>query len=574
MDTLKLIAFTFIIIFSACNSSLFASSTDKLTSYEAKGNLESPNPVDCVSIDKLSNRMNPVDIFIGLRKCMTTESYANAAELYYAGMAYGYYDTLRVSDKTAHQAISVLRLDVFGSLSQEALNDFQTALTTISEDNRKICTSLESIGKPKYKPIYMIQHGMGVFTGTNNNDGLVKGFNTKVSWRDTLATIANCGDRATKLIKVNTYFEKGEEIWFKSHWGDQLVKEADSKTFRPLRGGWGVDASKVFYTEEFVNGANPDTFEVIDFNTGKDDSNVYRAGTKCEICDADTFEELGDNWYKDKNYVFHRMQRLLDADPATFVVLSDWFAKDKRFAYENSMKIIGADAETFKLKKCGISKVNAQDKNRCYLRGEAIPCDCSLNNSVEFPFVFQPIPDSHAHVRLIGQNKYFINNVAGKIITASLNAFVPAGLHDVEYSCKIEESKKTKHITTRFNFVEGRVYSIEDIGKQEDICDSEILPNTWFQGQNTELQVSIKFQNPKRRDWGTSWSVTTELPTSKINATLVCRRVTKKAMYENERNIIFKPLEGHLYEGKGYWNETEKTCEMRLIDLTLDKEIL
>lgn len=176
------------LLLSACNSTPKSS----VTNYEASGNLESPKPTGCVSVAELSNTQNPVDIFTGLNACLTDNNYSNAAELYFAGMSYGFFDTKRVSDKTAHQAISVLRMNLFGAQSQDDMDKLQTALTKLSADNTAICQSLTDLGAPAYKPTYMIQHGMGAFTGQSTKDGLVEDFDSVAAWKDALSTIAKC----------------------------------------------------------------------------------------------------------------------------------------------------------------------------------------------------------------------------------------------------------------------------------------------------------------------------------------------------------------------------------------------
>ena len=171
------------------------SSTDqKAVNYEAEGNLSPSEAIQCKSISQLSNKNNPVDIFIGIAHCIENSNFQNAAELYYAGMSYGYYDTKRVSDTTAHQAISVLRMNIGGGMTEEQIQNFQQALDSITPD--KICPALEHLGKPEYQPTYMIQHGMGAFTGQSTKDGLVENFDSASAWSKSLSTIAKCGNES------------------------------------------------------------------------------------------------------------------------------------------------------------------------------------------------------------------------------------------------------------------------------------------------------------------------------------------------------------------------------------------
>lgn len=185
----KIIVGTLTALFlSACNST----SNSNVSNYEADRNLESPKPAGCVPVSELSNKQNPVDIFTGLNACLVKEDFSSAAELYLAGMSYGFFDTKRVSDKTAHQAVSVLRMDIFGAQPQDVLDKLQTALTGLISNNTAICQSLTALGAPAYKPTYMIQHGMGAFTGKSTKDGLVESFDAEAAWKDALSTIPEC----------------------------------------------------------------------------------------------------------------------------------------------------------------------------------------------------------------------------------------------------------------------------------------------------------------------------------------------------------------------------------------------
>lgn len=176
------------LLLSACNST----PKSNVSNYEATGNLESPQPAGFVPVGMLSNKQNPVDIFTGLSACLKEQAFSEAAGLYLTGMAYGFFDTKRVSDKTAHQAISVLRMNLFGALPQAVLDQLQSALTSITSDNTGICENLTQLGPPAYKPIYMIQHGMGAFTGQSTKDGVVENFDSETAWKDALSTITKC----------------------------------------------------------------------------------------------------------------------------------------------------------------------------------------------------------------------------------------------------------------------------------------------------------------------------------------------------------------------------------------------
>ena len=188
MNKITVVAVLAAIVLSACNTT----SPGNVTSFNAKGNLESNKPSGCVSITNLSNQQNPVDIFSGINKCIEQERYSQAAELYITAMSYGYFDTKRVSDKSAHQALNVLRMNVLSGQSEEVMDNLQVALEKISSNNTFICQNLSKLGAPSYLPTYMIQHGMGAFMGQSTKDGLVENFDSVTAWKESLSTVADC----------------------------------------------------------------------------------------------------------------------------------------------------------------------------------------------------------------------------------------------------------------------------------------------------------------------------------------------------------------------------------------------
>jgi len=188
MKTKIILSIVVSILLAVYNTSVQAN----VTNYEAKGNLESPNPVGCIKVYELTNQQNPVDIFTGLNTCLINHDYKNAAELYFAGMSYGLFDAKRVLDNTAHQAILVLRMNVFSSQSQDVMEKLQTELSRIISDNTEICRSLMNLGAPVYYPNYMVQHGIRAFTDRGTRDGLIEQFDSGLAWKEVLSTNVNC----------------------------------------------------------------------------------------------------------------------------------------------------------------------------------------------------------------------------------------------------------------------------------------------------------------------------------------------------------------------------------------------
>ncbi len=149
----------------------------KIISLEAEGNLESPNPCNCVEISEITNEHNPADILHGMRKCIEQKDFRKAARLFAIAGVYGRYDSYRVKDKSAHQALNVLQQNILMDISEEDKNNIIAELTqTLEKDSKEVknvCQEIRKVGIPKYYPKYMIQHGIQAFTNTDGN-GLVK----------------------------------------------------------------------------------------------------------------------------------------------------------------------------------------------------------------------------------------------------------------------------------------------------------------------------------------------------------------------------------------------------------------
>lgn len=165
-------------------------------SIEAKGNLESPKPCGCIDLSEVTNENNPADILTGMGKCIELKQFTKAARLFAISGVYGTYDTYRVKDKSAHQALIVIQMGILGNIDENDKNNLTESLKKElkagSKELRTICQTIQQIGIPKYHPTYMIQHGIQAFTD-NNKNGLVEGFNSEESWNLALKNYLHCG---------------------------------------------------------------------------------------------------------------------------------------------------------------------------------------------------------------------------------------------------------------------------------------------------------------------------------------------------------------------------------------------
>lgn len=167
----------------------------EIKKYEAPGNLESENDIGCVGPAKLKNTYTPADLYKAVSSCARQNKYEEGAYMFALAGVYGRYDTLRVADKSAHQAVLVLVMQSFGSLDKEKEAAFKESLkkTLGNPDERKqVCKLIDTLGPPAYYPGYMIQHGMGAFLDKPSENGLVTDFDSKAAWEKSLDTYLHC----------------------------------------------------------------------------------------------------------------------------------------------------------------------------------------------------------------------------------------------------------------------------------------------------------------------------------------------------------------------------------------------
>lgn len=162
--------------------SAIALNATEVVNIQTPGNLEVTNRLSCISVDEVKPSHSPADLFYGISQCLDKSEYEKAAVLYSIAFAYGKYDTLRVTDKSAHQALSVMKFNLMNA-KKEHIDKFQTALTDKFKDRAKLCQELQGIHPPTYFPRYMIQHGIQALTeATQPNNGLNENFNAQDAW--------------------------------------------------------------------------------------------------------------------------------------------------------------------------------------------------------------------------------------------------------------------------------------------------------------------------------------------------------------------------------------------------------
>ena len=191
----KLTRIFFYLIFLATNlyKSGFAA---EVHNHVAPGNLESTVLVDCVSLEKLNNKMTPADLFPAVIKCINSNHYSLAAPMFLLAGSYGYFDKLRVTDVSAHEAIPALLIQIHDQSTTSQITKFGKALDPYlnpqGNELANVCVEIRKIGPPNYYPTYMIQHGMGAFLPKSNEQPIKGHFDADKAWEDTLNNYLHC----------------------------------------------------------------------------------------------------------------------------------------------------------------------------------------------------------------------------------------------------------------------------------------------------------------------------------------------------------------------------------------------
>ncbi|MCW7505872.1 hypothetical protein [Leptospira paudalimensis] len=176
--------------------SMMCNSTDRsnVINYESKGNLKVINPINCIALSELKSNITPPDLYYGIRNCIENENYSFGFKLQALAGVYGRYDSLRVTDTTAHQANTTLRINFLGNLSESKISKYQEFVKnnyiSNSENMEALCKEIITIGKPNYFPDYMISHGLRGYSVGNN--GINESFNGEASWKQTLDSYLHC----------------------------------------------------------------------------------------------------------------------------------------------------------------------------------------------------------------------------------------------------------------------------------------------------------------------------------------------------------------------------------------------
>lgn len=156
------------------------SSAANVTDHVAPGNLEVTKKLSCKDLDSIQSNHTPVNLFTGVKSCLAQKNYESAARGYIMAQLFGRFDTLRVTDATAHQAPGVAWMEISSQLDEKQLLTLSEAVKQMRMDP-EFEKFARALPPPSYHPTYMIQHGMGAFIN-NGKPAIVENFDPVATW--------------------------------------------------------------------------------------------------------------------------------------------------------------------------------------------------------------------------------------------------------------------------------------------------------------------------------------------------------------------------------------------------------
>lgn len=173
-----------------------AAVADALPDRAEPGPPGSPLPkLACDAGNALKNTYTPVELYLTVNDCLAEKRHPEAARLFVLAGLYGYYDQLRVRDRSAHQAITVLKMAVTPNFS-DAFRDYLSSRVT-GPGLAELCATVRAVGRPEYDPGYMINHGLGALratlSGTPSSEPALDGsLSPEALWEQALDGYLHC----------------------------------------------------------------------------------------------------------------------------------------------------------------------------------------------------------------------------------------------------------------------------------------------------------------------------------------------------------------------------------------------
>jgi hypothetical protein len=150
----------------------------------------------CTGLSGLNNKLTPVDLAKGTIDCIKKGRFEDGVSLYLLFGAYGWFDTRRVVDESAHQAIPALKMYISAVIAQgDREKKWIEAVDRVTGEKNlaRFCAAVKKIGMPVYYPDYMIKHGLAAFNNPEKAT-VYSDFDGPMVWHSTLQGYLKCTD--------------------------------------------------------------------------------------------------------------------------------------------------------------------------------------------------------------------------------------------------------------------------------------------------------------------------------------------------------------------------------------------
>ena len=130
-----------------------------------------------------------------MEACARADRPGDAFFLYAVAGTSARFDSLRVADRTAHQAQQIVLMrhhDVVPAPQWDRVSEIMRAVIGDPAEFATFCTRVRAAGPPTYYPSYMIQHGLGGSTP------IVEGFDAAASWETAITQYLHCSAAAAR----------------------------------------------------------------------------------------------------------------------------------------------------------------------------------------------------------------------------------------------------------------------------------------------------------------------------------------------------------------------------------------
>lgn len=179
-------------------------------------------------------------------------------------------------------------------------------------------------------------------------------------------------------------YRKSQEYYSLLHDRTFMVDGGDAATFQYLTGGYGRDASHVYFEGVAFAVKDAASFTVLEYSFAKDRFTGYYLQEAIAGSDGPTFTGIDSHYAKDKDRVFYsglemgsgpaavKTVTLAGAQPAGFVALDSGYAKSGGIVFYQGHPVQGADAATFAVQAGLPDGGDARDEKATYAVGRKL----------------------------------------------------------------------------------------------------------------------------------------------------------------------------------------------------------